>query len=313
MFVTIICGLLGSGKTTFLKNLLKKKGADTVVLVNEFGDVGIDGQVISGSGMDVIELPSGCVCCSLKMDMVKALKELADKFNPKEIIIEPSGIASPSGILEIFETPGLPQLKLSPIIGIIDAVSFMEDHRSDIYGHFFYDQITNSDILIVNKCDLVSEEEPSRISNVLRDLNPAAIILQSVHGEVNLPEDAGRGIFKPAHSHLEFESFAWRKQGRISRETVTSLFHGIDGGKFGRIIRSKGIFNLQDSCMRIDYASGMITEEPVSYNGHNRFIAIGTGLDKEGIEQFLIMLYSKVVQSEALGSAITFGRKDFCK
>lgn len=313
MRVTIICGLLGSGKTTFLNNLLKKKGPDTVVLVNEFGDVGIDGQLLSSSGRDVVELPSGCVCCTLKADLVTTINEIVRQYNPKEIIIEPSGIASPSGILEIFGSEGLPAFKLSPVIGIIDATSFIEDHQSDIYGHFFYDQITNSDILIINKCDLVTEEEPLRISAVLKGLNPAAIILVSVKGEADLPEDVERGVFKPAHSHLEFESFAWRRQGRISRENVTSLFHGIASGKFGRIIRSKGIFNLQDSCMRIDYASGIITEEPLSYEGPNRFIAIGTGLDKEGIEQFLIMLYSKVVQSGALGSSIMFGRKDFCK
>lgn len=287
MRVTIICGLLGSGKTTFLNQLLKKKGPDTVVLVNEFGDVGIDGQLLSSSGRDVVELPSGCVCCTLKADLVSTLKDIILKYNPEEIIIEPSGIASPSGLLEIFETPGLPQLKLSPVIGIIDAVTFMEDYESDIYGRFFYDQITNSDILIINKCDLVSQEEPLRITAVLKERNPAAIILQSVHGSIDLPENAARCIFTPVHSHLEFDSFSWRKDGRVDTSQTRSLFEGLAEGRFGRIIRSKGLFNLSGSSIRLDYASGTISEETLSYDGLNRFIAIGHNLDLKGMEQSL--------------------------
>ena len=100
MKVTLVCGLLGAGKTSFIRNCIDSAGEKTVVLVNDFGSLGIDGEIISSGGLESVELPSGCICCTLKMDLIDALKRIDRDMSPEHLVIEPSGLASPSGVLE---------------------------------------------------------------------------------------------------------------------------------------------------------------------------------------------------------------------
>ena len=99
MKTTIVCGLLGSGKTTFIQNFLRDSREKAVVLVNDFGKTGIDGEIFSASGIKSIELPSGCVCCTLKTDLITTIEKIISTFAPEHLIIEPSGVASPSACL----------------------------------------------------------------------------------------------------------------------------------------------------------------------------------------------------------------------
>src|SRR5208283_3233193 len=153
---TIVCGLLGAGKTTFIQNILKRGSSErTVVLVNDFAQTGIDGDVLSVDGIETIELPNGCICCTLKFDLITTIQRVLKKFDPGHLVIEPSGVAAVSGILEVLDI-----LKISPIIvvGIIDATEFIELYESGMYGSFLEDQIQNSDIILINKTDIASAE-----------------------------------------------------------------------------------------------------------------------------------------------------------
>src|ERR1039458_9521778 len=99
MKITIVSGLLGSGKTTFIQHIAATTPLKTVVLVNDFGKAGIDGEIFSGAGIDSIELPSGCICCTLKFDLITSIQKIIHEYAPEHLIIEPSGIASPSGVI----------------------------------------------------------------------------------------------------------------------------------------------------------------------------------------------------------------------
>ncbi len=134
MKTTVVCGLLGAGKTTFIRNFLKHESVKTVVLVNDFGTAGIDGEIFSAGGLESVELPSGCVCCTLKFDLITTIKKIIRKFVPEHLVIEPSGVASPSGVLEALESTGI---KVVTVVGIIDAVEFTELLKSGMYGSFF--------------------------------------------------------------------------------------------------------------------------------------------------------------------------------
>ena len=105
--VVLLAGFLGAGKTTLLKRILSWEGdlSDTVVLVNEFGDVGIDGALLQQAGSDVIELTSGCICCTLAADLIQSLKGIAERFNPKRIMIEATGVADPTSITAVLDQP----------------------------------------------------------------------------------------------------------------------------------------------------------------------------------------------------------------
>src|SRR5512147_2662837 len=106
MLITVVCGLLGSGKTTFIRNYVRGLTGRVVVLVNDFGAAGIDGEIFSAGGIETIELPSGCVCCTLRFDLITTIKKIAKEFEPEHLVIEPSGVASPSAVLEALEDAG---------------------------------------------------------------------------------------------------------------------------------------------------------------------------------------------------------------
>ena len=116
MKISLVCGLLGAGKTSFIINFLKEANEKCVVLVNDFGKLGIDGEVLSSGGLETVTLPSGCVCCSLKQDLIESIDRVVKEFAPEHLVIEPSGIASPSGVLEALHQVEHGELKVASTI-----------------------------------------------------------------------------------------------------------------------------------------------------------------------------------------------------
>jgi G3E family GTPase len=154
MKTTVVCGLLGSGKTTFIRGFVRGASGKTVVLVNDFGAAGIDGEVFSADGIRSVELPSGCVCCTLRFDLITTVRKIVREFSPDHLVIEPSGVASPSGVLEALEGAGIDR---TDVIGNVDATEFTGLYDSGMYGRFFKDQIALADVVLVNKTDLADE------------------------------------------------------------------------------------------------------------------------------------------------------------
>src|SRR5512147_3196143 len=200
MLITVVCGLLGSGKTTFIRNYVRGLTGKVVVLVNDFGAAGIDGEIFSAGGIESIELPSGCVCCTLKFDLITTVAKIVKEFEPDHLIIEPSGVASPSAVLEALEDAGAGP---ASVVGIVDAAEFTELHDSGMYGSFFEDQIVNADVILVNKTDLSEEEKIVETSRRIEVINPRAVVLRSVNAEVReatFPLPAGE---RPALKRLK--------------------------------------------------------------------------------------------------------------
>src|SRR5574340_1105901 len=117
MKTTIVCGMLGSGKTTFIRQFAEHLQGRAVVIVNDFGRAGIDGEIFSAGGLESIELPSGCVCCTLKYDLITTIRKIMDTLAPEHLLIEPSGVAAPSGVLEALEALPVGQVT---VVGIVD-------------------------------------------------------------------------------------------------------------------------------------------------------------------------------------------------
>src|SRR5512143_3869521 len=205
MKTTVVCGLVASGTTTSIKNILRDRKEKTVVLVNDFGASGIDGEIFSAGGIEAVELPSGCVCCTLKFDLITTITKIVGEFAPQHLVIEPSGVASPSGVLEALESAGIEDVS---VIGIVDATEFAELHDSGMYGSFFEDQLVRSDVVLVNKTDLAGEENIRGTIRRIEAVNPRAIVLRSVNAEV-------REAYLPLlarHARERFEE-AGRKEG----------------------------------------------------------------------------------------------------
>lgn len=125
MIVNVITGFLGSGKTTFIQNAIAEMGLSEkiAILVNDFGDIGVDGIILNSQSENVVELPHGCICCTLRMELITALEDIIKRFSPERIIIEPSGIASPKQILDILISRKM--MSHYSITCIVDASCFL--------------------------------------------------------------------------------------------------------------------------------------------------------------------------------------------
>ncbi len=179
MKVIIIGGFLGSGKTTTLLSLgrhMVEKGHRVAIIVNEIGEVGVDGETLSGSGLIAKELTSGCICCTLRISMEYTLQTLEEEYDPDVLIIEPTGIALPLQIKEHVALMGLSDLSFAPVVTIVDASRF--DVELSQVPKFIMTQIEEAEILCVNKIDLVDRETLVNVTGRLMDLNPDALIVE---------------------------------------------------------------------------------------------------------------------------------------
>jgi len=210
--VTIITGFLGAGKTTLLNHILSnQQGLKTAVLVNEFGEIGIDNDLIIATGEDMVELSNGCICCSINGELLEAVYRILERPDPVDyLVVETTGLADPLPVAMTFLGSDLRDAtRLDSIITLIDAENFSDTIDQ---GEVARAQVVYGDILLLNKCDLVSEERLTALESHLKEIKTDARILRSNHGEVALPLLLSVGLFesdrvvaageaKPAHDH----------------------------------------------------------------------------------------------------------------
>ena len=194
--VTIISGFLGSGKTTLLNHILKNQvGIKTAVLVNEFGEIGIDNELIIESSEDMIELNNGCICCTINGELLNTVSKVLERpENLDYLIVETTGLADPLPVAMTFAAGDLREkVRLDSIITLIDAENFdFKLERSSVA----YSQILYGDILLLNKCDLVSEGHLKKIENSINEIKKEPRILRSINSEVGLETIISVGLFE---------------------------------------------------------------------------------------------------------------------
>src|SRR3989344_4316724 len=180
--IAIISGYLGAGKTTLLRKIIENLDKKFAILMNEFGEVSIDSQIIKGKNVDVQELSGGCVCCSLTGEFEAAIKEIIQKYSPEIIIVETTGVAEPDAIVFDVEE-NLSQVKLDTVIIIVDADSFV---RFPSIGRVGEAQIEVADVVLLNKIDLVKESEIKSIEKKIKEINPRAHIFKTKQCDVDI-------------------------------------------------------------------------------------------------------------------------------
>ena len=194
--VTILSGFLGAGKTTLLNHILSnQQGVKTAVLVNEFGEIGIDNDLIVTTDEDMVELSNGCICCSINGELMEAVERVIERPEPLDyIVVETTGLADPLPVAMTFLGSELrDQTRLDSIITLIDAENFDDVVLDTEVGRA---QVIYGDILLLNKCDLVSEERLEAVEQHLKDIRNDARILRSVKGDVPLALLLSVGLFE---------------------------------------------------------------------------------------------------------------------
>ncbi len=287
MRTTVVTGVLGSGKTTFIRNFLKESEEKAVVLVNDFGQEGIDGEIFSASGIEAVELPSGCVCCTLRFDLITTVQRIMRLFAPDHLLIEPSGVASPSAVLEALESAGI---GAATVIGIVDAVEFAELYESGMYGSFFRDQIENSDVIMVNKTDLASADAVTAAEGLISSINPRAVLLRTVNAKMSppLPDSSGHRTISAGDCRYHFDTVSYRISTRPSFASFTSFFAALARGRFGSVVRAKALVNTVEGPYRFDIAYGRVDTVPFEKDvAGSRLVVIGEEMDRAAIEKAL--------------------------
>ena len=175
--IDIISGFLGAGKTTLIKKLLSEalSGEKVVLIENEFGEIGIDGGFLQDSGIEITEMNSGCICCSLVGDFEKSLAEVLDKFTPDRIIIEPSGVGKLSDIISAVEKLEREDISLNSFSTVVDAKKCKMYLKN--FGEFFCNQVENARAIILSRSQDASEDKLAETIELIRDLNSEANII----------------------------------------------------------------------------------------------------------------------------------------
>ena len=207
--VDIFSGFLGAGKTTLIKKLIEEayKGEKVVLIENEFGEIGIDGGFLKDSGVQINEMNSGCICCSLVGDFGKALRQVVAEFAPERILIEPSGVGKLSDIIEAVENLHLENVKLNGFTTVVDA------GKAKIYmknfGEFFNNQVEHASSIILSHTARLSEEKLQQAVALLREHNPQAVIITTdwdkLSGQQILAAMERRDTIEAALEHLAHE------------------------------------------------------------------------------------------------------------
>jgi cobalamin biosynthesis protein CobW len=281
---TVITGFLGAGKTTLVRHLLSQAhGRRIALIVNEFGDVGVDGELLAACGSaactedDIIELANGCLCCTVADEFVPTMEKLLSRPNPPEhIIIETSGLALPKPLVKAFDWPDIrSRVTVDGVIAVVDGPAFatgrfastpeqmaQPDHDNPL-EEVFDDQLACADMVLLNKTDLLSEPQLAELDALLKAaLRPGVKVIHTSHGEVDstlllgldaaveddLTARPSHHDTEAGHDHDDWESFAvpvpLLTDPAILIERLTPVIEAHD------ILRLKGFLAVDGKAMR---------------------------------------------------------------
>jgi G3E family GTPase len=295
MKVLLVTGFLGAGKTTLIRHLLTsppERLGKLAVLVNEVGKIGLDGAMLAGLNVDVVELTSGCICCSIKTDFLKAVQEIHRRYAPSYLFVEPTGVAQPGEILDALSQPPLKEFcRVRSIVTIVDADFFK---AREMLGSFYDRQIRGADVLLLNKIDLVGREKAEVIRARLADMNPRARIFPtencSVESTLLFEESSwsrgGTEQAGPMGEELEpegFQSFTFEDPGIMDRLKFARFLESLPPSLF----RCKGWVRFPDSSVIVNYSGGNYRLEPTRDSHPTALVLVGRKCPQEEILEAL--------------------------
>ena len=228
--IDIISGFLGAGKTTLIKKLLAEayQGEKLVLIENEFGEISIDGGFLKESGVQISEMSSGCICCSLVGDFNKALKDVAEQFHPDRILIEPSGVGKLSDVIVAVENTAAeaPELKLNSFVTVADASKVKVYMKN--FGEFYNNQIESAGTIVLSRTQKLSREKLEAAVALLREKNPDAAILTTPWDELD-----GKTILSAIEKVSLADELLAKMRAEHEAEEAEHAHHHHDHGEHG--------------------------------------------------------------------------------
>ncbi len=301
--VTVLTGFLGAGKTTLLNHLLTQNhGYKIAIIINEFGAVSIDNQLVVGADEEIVELNNGCICCRVRGDLVKSLNTLLQKQKRFDyVLIETTGLADPSPVAHTFMMPNMTKtMRLDGIVTVIDA-AHIEKELAD--GPEPSAQIAFADVIVLNKTDLVSPADLSRIENRIRQMNRLAKIHRTQKSQIEVskllnvkardlsaPLTLAAGEHSHGHHDEAVKSFFFSDDRPLDLKKVEAWLGEIINELGANIYRSKGILHIKGQPKRVVFqgVQMMFDATPDRFwnadeKRQSQLVFIGKELDEEKI------------------------------
>ncbi len=274
----ILAGFLGSGKTTLLRHIINNTDRKIAVLMNEFGEIGVDTETIHKENIAVKELLEGCVCCSLQGELEAAIAEIIATYHPHLIIIETTGIAEADNlVLGIDET--IKNVTLDAVITIVDADALV---RFPALSGNFKTQIETADLLILNKIDLVSKTKAEELSAALKRINHRAPIISTSYGKVDLDvllsveADHDAHTFKQRNHSHHFQTFSLLSPS-LTKKNLESSLKQLPSS----VYRLKGHLKIGAKSYLLNYVGGRWSLE--EEKGTLKLVFIGDKVNKDRV------------------------------
>jgi G3E family GTPase len=290
--VILLSGFLGAGKTTLLRHILSWESdlSDTVLIVNEFGKIGIDGHLVKNQGASVVELANGCICCSLSADLRTVFDRILVQLSPRRIIIEASGVADPTTIVSVVQDLKYQdQMVMAHIITVLNADDW--DVR-EVFGHLFYNQLKAAQVILLNKIDLMGADCLSGMLHEIHETIPGATVIPTLRCHVD-PEtlwSSSAGVLpKPLLSHFFQPGTNATALGFIAFDFETEKI--IDKDCFDRFIRElprevfriKGPVRFSDQTKLLNFVGGRSEWSDWNGDDQTRLAFIGINIKAEDV------------------------------
>ena len=304
--IDIFSGFLGAGKTTLIKKLIQEAyaGEKLVLIENEFGDIGIDGGFLQDAGINITEMNSGCICCSLVGDFSKALRQVEEEYSPDRIVIEPSGVGKLSDVIKAVENAALPNAELNAFCTVVDAAKCKMYMKN--FGEFFLDQVGNASCVVLSHTDNLSDEKLAACVASLKEVNPHATFvtaswnelggkeilaamerknslsaeLEKLHAETHHNHEHG-------HHHADdvFTSWGVETTRSFTEDELKEALKALtDEETYGVILRAKGIVKGEDGWWHFDYVPGEPDLRKGCASVTGRLCVIGCKINEEKLK-----------------------------
>ncbi|KJH70408.1 CobW family GTP-binding protein [Aliterella atlantica] len=252
--LTLITGALGSGKTTLLRYILATVNRKIAILMNEFGEISIDSKIVAGKNVQMADLGGGCVCCSLLGEFEAAVNEIIETVAPDIIVVETTGLAEPDALVfDIQES--IPIVRLDGVIAVVDADAMV---RYPLIGHTERIQIAAVDIILLNKVDLVTEQQLYAIATKLGQINEVAQIISTQRCQIDPDLLFGIGrteatIKPPHHVHQpQYTSFAYTTSATLTRDCFAEFADNLGED----VTRAKGFVRFPENTYLFNFVAG---------------------------------------------------------
>ena len=340
--IDIFSGFLGAGKTTLIKKMIAEsyKGQKLVLIENEFGEIGIDGGFLQDSGINITEMNSGCICCSLVGDFGKALKKVIAEYHPDRILIEPSGVGKLSDVIAAVSKVTNDEVTLGYTVAVADAGKVKVYMKN--FGEFYNNQIETASTIILSRTDSIPQSKLDTAVAMLREHNSVATIVTTPWGELTgeqliealegkasiaaelakmemerLAEEDEEEEHHCCHHHHDdddedehehhhhhhdddedehehhhhhhhadevFTSWGVESAKKFDKAAIEAALHELDSGKYGTILRAKGILPAVDGTwIHFDYVPEECNVRTGSADITGKLCVIGSKLDEAGV------------------------------